>query len=89
MRWGAGLAVPCRKSVPQIMPTEIENPSTLQRIAPGLGIDLHNGLALVGENVRRVVSLAFFQHIDRRLVPGTSKRVTVPDRRAVAFHRSS
>ena len=75
--------------MPQVVPTEIVNASTLQRVAPGLGIDLNDWIAFVGENVRLVVSLAFFQHIDRRLVPGTSKRVTVPDRRAVAFHRPS
>jgi hypothetical protein len=60
--------MPSGEGLPQIMPAEIKYPGTLQCIAPGLGIDLHDGLALVGAHMRRVIALALLQHIERRLV---------------------
>jgi len=46
--------MPCGKRVPQVMPPEILNPGTLQRIAPSFGIHLDDWISLVGENVARV-----------------------------------
>tara|TARA_R110001599_G_scaffold292550_1_gene496245 strand:- start:41 stop:265 length:225 start_codon:yes stop_codon:yes gene_type:complete len=60
--------MPGGESVPQIMPAEIEDPGTSQRIAPGLGIDLHDGLTLLGKDMGRMIALAFLLHVNRRLL---------------------
>lgn len=51
------LPMPGCEGMPQIVPSEIKYPGTLQCIAPGLGVDLHDGIALVGEHMRRVIAL--------------------------------
>lgn len=60
--------MPGSESVPQIVPAEIEYACTLQRVAPALGIDLHDWLALAGESMRRVIALALSQRNARRLI---------------------
>lgn len=62
------LAVPGCKRMPQVIPAEAVNTRQLQCLAPGLGIDLQDGIAFVGKHMHRVIALALFQHIERGLV---------------------
>jgi len=64
----ASLTMPSSKGVPQAMPSEIMNFSPQQRIAPNLGVDLDDWIALVNENMGRVIALPPRQHIHGRQI---------------------
>lgn len=71
------LPVPGGIGVPQVMPPEILNPGSLQRIAPSLGVDLDDRIAVVSENMGRVIALPPLQHIYCGVIERYRMRLTV------------
>src|SRR5574344_859520 len=71
------LSVPCGKGVPQVMPAEIVNSCTLERSPPSLGIDLNNGVALIGKNMGWMVTFALFQHLHGRFIERYRMRLAI------------
>ena|GEM_PF-3240412 len=50
------------------MPAKILNSSSLQGVAPRLGVDLDNWISLIRENMGRVIALPPFQHFHCGLI---------------------
>lgn len=68
MRWRSCFPMPSGKGVTQVMPAKILNPGPLQRIAPSLGVDLDDWMAIIGKNVHRVIALTLHQHFHGGLI---------------------
>ena len=77
MRWSTSFPVQSCEGMPQVMPAEIVNLGSYQRIAPCLGVDLHNWIALVGEYMGWVIALPTFQHLQCSLAQRNGVRSAV------------
>ena len=68
MRRCTCFSMPCGKRMPQVVPPKIMNSSPRQGITSCLGVDLDDGISLIGEHMAWVVALSPLQHIFRRLI---------------------
>ena len=68
MSWCACFTMPRCKGMAKIMPAEILYTRPHKCIAPRLGIHLNDGIALIGENMRRMIAPPLFQYPNRSVV---------------------
>lgn len=66
MKRRAGLSVPARPSVPQIMPTEILDAGSIKRGTPCLGAGLLHWPAAIREDKHTVIAVTLFEDANRR-----------------------
>src|SRR4051812_28299758 len=60
----AALHVPVRPGVPQVVPTEILDAHSLERVIPSLGADLANCVTTKAKHVRRMFPDLAVDHVD-------------------------
>lgn len=77
MGGGAGLSLPRRPSVPQIVPAEVLDAGPLSRSLPCLRVGLIERPAPVGEHPRGVLALLPLQHGDSGIVQRHGNRAPV------------